>query len=377
MNGHVQTYKQVQSFGHSAKISGDFPFIGRFPRWSANGLFNNIMSALKVTTEVPFDTTLSTFGSLSGTFKWIGGVNYNEFVYGIPFNSTSILKINTQFDTATTFGSFAGSAKWAGGVLAPNGFIYGIPRDGTTILKIDPRLDQATTFGSLVAGADKWYGGVLGPDGIIYCAPFTETRILKIDTNDDSISYIELGQAGSSLGCSIGIRSSGDIYFIPTNSSALGGIIKLRIYDQSIRIITISTGGNAWQSGVLAANGCIYCIPHNATQVLKINTQDDSLTLFGSLGAGTLKWSAGVLGIDGNIYGIPRTDTTVLKIDTVNDTATTFGSVTSPSYFGGTLAPNGAIYSIPVSNTAVLKIGNNMLGQLDYDFVQNRNWNKL
>lgn len=42
----------------------------------------------------------------------------------------------SQTDTATTFGSLSGIGKWYGGVLAPNGCIYGIPRDSTTVLKI-------------------------------------------------------------------------------------------------------------------------------------------------------------------------------------------------------------------------------------------------
>lgn len=38
----------------------------------------------------------------------------------------------------TTFGSLSGTNKWIGGVVAPNGMIYGIPFDSTTVLRIDP-----------------------------------------------------------------------------------------------------------------------------------------------------------------------------------------------------------------------------------------------
>jgi len=56
----------------------------------------------------------------------------------MPFNSTTttVLKINPATDTATTFGVLAGSSKWIGAVLASNGFIYGIPQDSTSILKL-------------------------------------------------------------------------------------------------------------------------------------------------------------------------------------------------------------------------------------------------
>lgn len=381
MDGFVQTYKQIQSFGHSTLPQGyDLPNKLEFPRWSANGVFPNILGSTKISTQYDFDESLSTFGSLAGSLKWIGSVVYNEFIYLIPFSSTSIGKIDTKTDTVTTFGSFAGSFKWAGGVLAPNGFIYGIPRDSGTILKINPRNDTATTFGSVGALGDQWYGGVLAPDGIIYCSSYAGTKILKINTNNDFISVINLEvlgvpATGTALGACIGV--TGDVYFIPSNNNSFGGILKLRIKDQSISVITIATGGNAWQGGVLAPNGSIYCIPNNATQVLKINTYNDQLTLFGSVGAGISKWSGGVLGPNGYIYGVPRTDTAVLRIDTVNDTASTFGTVTSPSYFGGSLAPNGSIYCCPLTATNVLKIGTPQVQELHYNFTQSRYFNML
>jgi len=82
--------------------------------------------------------------------KWVGGVVApNGYIYGIPYDSASVLKIDPTTDTATTFGNFVGTAKWRGGVLAPDGHIYGIPYDSNTILKIDPTTDTATTTYSL------------------------------------------------------------------------------------------------------------------------------------------------------------------------------------------------------------------------------------
>ena len=87
---------------------------------------------------------------------------------------------SNQQDAAITFGAVpAGVDKWTGGVLAPNGCIYGIPFTSTTILKIDTANDAVTTFGNLV-GATKWHGGVLAPNGCIYGIPRVTTNILKI-----------------------------------------------------------------------------------------------------------------------------------------------------------------------------------------------------
>jgi len=104
----------------------------------------------------------------------------------VPYSFEKFLPALNRFvgaastDTATTFGNLSGTGKWYGGVLAPNGCIYGIPVNSTSILKIDPTTDTATTFGNL-SGTSKWVGGVLAPNGCIYGIPYNSTSILKID----------------------------------------------------------------------------------------------------------------------------------------------------------------------------------------------------
>ena len=95
------------------------------------------------------------------------------------------------YDTTSTFGSLSGSTKWVGGVLAPNGCIYGItfPTTTTTVLKIDPTTDTATTFGSL-GSSGKWFGGVLAPNGMIYGIPYTSVTILKIGTYSNAENWM-------------------------------------------------------------------------------------------------------------------------------------------------------------------------------------------
>ena len=94
--------------------------------------------------DVSGDDVTSTFGSLAGGYKWVGGVLApNGCIYGIPLNSTTVLKIDPVAETVSTFGSLAGGYKWIGGVLAPNGCIYGIPYSATTVLKIDPASSAA------------------------------------------------------------------------------------------------------------------------------------------------------------------------------------------------------------------------------------------
>ena len=118
----------------------------RYPFKGAYNLFDVYLNEALLATDGI--NTATTFGNLSSDIiKWIGGVLApNGYIYGIPFDSTSVLKIDPLTDTATTFGSLSGQFKWQGGVLAPNGYIYGIPRSSTSVLKIQTniysRIDQ-------------------------------------------------------------------------------------------------------------------------------------------------------------------------------------------------------------------------------------------
>jgi hypothetical protein len=49
-------------------------------------------------------------------------------IYCIPYNATTVLKIDPITDTVSEFGSLSGTAKWQGGILDPvSGMIYGMP----------------------------------------------------------------------------------------------------------------------------------------------------------------------------------------------------------------------------------------------------------
>ena len=72
-------------------------------------------------------------------------------------------------------------------------------------------------------------------------------------------------------------------------------------------------GDLKWDGRVLAADGNIYGIPFNATQVLCFDPRTQQATLVGEQLPGSGKWFGGVLAADGNIYGIPWSATQVLR----------------------------------------------------------------
>lgn len=133
-------------------------------------------------------------------------------------------------------------------------------------------------------------------------------------------------------------------------------------------------GQTMYLGSEVGADGKIYFIPGNATQVLVCETSTDRVSLVGPKFSGKLKWLRGV-SVDGGkrIYGLPCHSDQVLRIDVENNSITTipipyetFYSTDSEKarnerfrewkYHGGALSPDGSIYAVPQSALHVLKI---------------------
>jgi len=196
-----------------------------------------------------------------------GAVTANDGnVYFVPYSATVIGKVNTADDTIATFGSLSAGNKYVGGVLAPNnGCIYCVPYDASTILKINPVTQQLTTFGSF-AGSGKWFGGVLGPNGLIYCAPFNSTGSLIINPFNDTfaVSGSLAVDNGKYSGGALGL--DGNVYCAGNGFSKY---LKINTVTNQLSEVTITNGSRVGM--VLAPNGKMYGIPHNATSLLVLS----------------------------------------------------------------------------------------------------------
>ena len=221
--------------GGVEKISNEYLVETTVSLWNSTSVVMlHISDAANTYHTFEGSSTRSSMGaSLSGSYKWAGGVLApNGKIYCVPRNAEDILIIDPATNTATrsTMGaSSTGSNKWSGGVLAPNGKIYSIPLNAADILIIDPATDTATrsNMGASLSGSYKWVGGVLAPNGKIYCTPFLTSDILIIDPSTNTATR-------STLGASL-------------------------------------TGSEEWFGGVLAPNGKIYYAPLNATDILIID----------------------------------------------------------------------------------------------------------
>ena len=151
------------------------------------------------------------------------------------------------------------------------------------------------------------------------------------------------------------LAADGNIYGIPLNATQV-----LRFdprTQQATRVGAELPGGYKWSGGVLAADGNIYGIPFDATQVLRFDPRTQQATLVGAELPGGYKWCGGVLAADGNIYGIPFDATQVLRFDPRTQQATLVGAELpgGAKWSGGVLAADGNIYGIPFDATQVLR----------------------
>lgn len=369
MYGQILPYKQIQSFGLSNYNHGDdLANKNKFQTFEANGNFK-FEGAFKINTEYVCDNSTLTIGSLGATAsKWTGGVTYYNYIYGVPFSSSSILKINTDNDTVSTFGNLSGSSRFIGGVLYGH-YIYFFPADSTFILKIDARTDEITTFGNFT-GTTKWIGGCVSNNGYIYACPFNSSNILKIDPKTDTTVLIP--KIGATYRSSCVYKNY--IYFFPETSAR---VMRLNTNDDTLELVGTNIQ-TIYYGACLANNGFIYLAPFNANSVLRYDPNTFEQKYFGTVSGGGGRYVGIVNGADGNLYcAVQGIANTTLIVNTKNDTIifNGFSGTTNGRFYGGNLGSSGKIYFIPFESSTVGIMNNK--NQLDYNFVMNRHFNKL
>ena len=154
------------------------------------------------------------------------------------------------------------------------------------------------------------------------------------------VKFIETGLQGQDFYFGGALANNGNIYCSPFNASS---ILKINTNNDTFSTFGTGLGGNA--SAVLAPNGMIYCMPSTSTSILKINPNNDTYTTFGNKYS---SYFSGALAPNGIIYSV---GTNILKINTNNDTFTTFGTTTRS--FGVALGNNGMVYSVPSSGKGI------------------------
>ena len=298
------------------------------------------------TTKInPYTDSIS-YISTPGNYGYGGMVCANNGkIFMLPWTSAStILIIDTLNNDRVSYLDASGiiTSSSHRGLVNYNNFIYAIPHNSDSILRIDPNTNNifidisginTTNYPSLISNSNKFSGGVVGSDGNIYCIPSSAARALRFNP---LTNVVETSQTPDISGYMNGVLSTNNrIYMIPGLGNNIG----------YIDISNFNIPG-------LAAN----------TSLTSFTNTAGTSTNISALGSGgSAKFQSGILAQNGLIYTVPNTNSRVLAIDTSSNMATqifplTNGNLGSDAFSGCVLAPNGKLYIAPLNNSTALII---------------------
>lgn len=270
-----------------------------------------------------------------------------------------------------------GADLYNGGVLGKDGCVYGICADARRTLRVDTKTDTASLVGpEFPRERQKWLRGVLANDGCIYTVPCCSNKVLVIDTNGDepTFSFLhpppEIALAFESTwkwhGGVLGL--DGNVYCVPANATS---VLKIEVATGKLSLLgdtAMMKGPSKWYGGLRGADGSIICIPQNADAVLRIvpETQEVSLIGDGFGGFGGWRWHGGCyLPSDQCIYGCPNHANSCIRINpSANGGAgdvLVFGDKDligdkKYKFEGAVVGKDSCLYCIPGNADRVLKI---------------------
>jgi hypothetical protein len=265
-------------------------------KWSRGILADNGSIYCVSTTEGPLqilkiDTIHDTTAVLdaqgmpeSNTIEiWISGaLALDGCIYFMPCNARRILKLDTENYSVCCVGDDFGPRRYRYKVIVAgrDGYVYGIPLDSKPITRFDPASHTTRILGDEARSELICIGDVFGRDGCIYSLSYKYDKVLKIDVVNNTCSLV------------------GNMH-------------------------TITFYTNYWGEAILGNDGCIYWPPFYARRTLKFDTETETLSLIGDdFGPFQYIWPNGAVASNGAIYCLPHDARQVLRIDPCQEFAT-------------------------------------------------------
>ena len=202
-----------------------------------------------------------------------------------------------------------------------------------------------------IEGRRQWSSFVDGGDGFLYGIPYNARRVVKFNPVDKSLTEIgpDLGEGGGKWKCGV-LANNSSIYCAPHRADHILKIDTIRGTVETLDDVELpETGDCLWWSGALAPDNYVYYMPYSARRIMRLNPDNDSLSSVGdALGRGVhSKYRGTVVGNDDRVYGIPYYATRIIKFDLTNpDTTSTVGERIVGRCGNGVLAGDGYIYAV-------------------------------
>ena len=214
-------------------------------------------------------------------------------------------------------------------------WIYGVPGTAKKVLRISTINGTMDTIGPEFPGKFKWLRGVEIPASVMNDSEYPD-------------------------GCCIALPCN-SLSFLKVNPSSTAKKPVYTFGEDVLEDLCRDTPGWYYHGGNLASNGWIYCIPANASRVVKLNPVTDEVVAIGSKLEGPQSWYGGIIGTDGCVYGVPHNATSVLKINPLTDEVTLLEGTEKPLPLGnwkwhGGLAAGDKIIGFPNNADEILVI---------------------
>ncbi len=345
------TYRKVRPVNPSSTDVGDLVydssynyqydiFSDRMPekhvQWLSKVLINRRAAIQTETTSESEGLAITSddyYGSFPEAASYFGIVDGgNGFAYGAPARSGNFLKYDLSNDTLSTiaspYPSGAGVYYTYGIRSNVNGKIYYMNDISTSsdVLVFDPTLETFTNIGTLTVS----YGvPTITPSGVIYASGSGSNKKIKIDTNTDTVTEITIGTNGGGTATYV----SGYVYFIP--SAGGGEFYKMDISDDTFVTIASADINDAITDSALTSTGKIYSVSYVApstNDVLVLDTNTDTTYKFASGSVIDQGYISPFVMSDDNVYLLGFNESNVLKIDTSNDSITTATTITAEKH---------------------------------------------
>ena len=225
----------------------------------------------------------------------------------------------------------------------------------------------------------RYFGGysdfVDGGDGFLYGIPFYACKVFQFNFKDKSIKEIgpDLGRGTRKYESGV-LAANGSIYCIPRCTDSAKHILKITPNgggDAEVAILKDvelpEAGYDLWAPGCLAKDGCIYYMPNEASQILKLDPNDDDRVSLVGEDLGYKMYEAAVAGSDGMIYCLPYLSKQLFKFNPEDNVVSNVGAAfeEDPMFRGGVLATDNNIYAANKYGQ-ILKINTN---NNDYELI--------
>ena len=163
-----------------------------------------------------------------------------------------ILEGQSPDDIATGRHRTDGKYKYLGAMAGTDGHVYCFPSGSERVLQVDTCRRVARSVGPNLVGRErlsqnKWQNGLTSKqEGCVYAIPLAAETVLRIRTTGFSPSCVDEERAGQQL--LNDDEPEVTIWKLPHPNKVLA----------------------KWEGGVMAKNGCIYCMPNNHKAILQI-----------------------------------------------------------------------------------------------------------